>query len=155
MVKVEFLGPINKESIDLDIKNLSELSNILKNDEKISSWLETCAVAVNDTLVFSKNFELKSGDKISWISRAVALAARCLSEPCSSGAPSIPSSPGRLCGATAHARQSSCCWAAKQASSSATKARLALKARHSRRRSYRACAAGSALSIAPAWCRRR
>ncbi len=37
MVKVEFLGPINKESIDLDIKNLSELSNILKNDEKISS----------------------------------------------------------------------------------------------------------------------
>ena len=34
MVKVEFLGPINKESIDLDIKNLSELSNILKNDEK-------------------------------------------------------------------------------------------------------------------------
>ena len=65
MVKVEFLGPINKESIDLDIKNLSELSNILKNDEKISSWLEICAVAVNDTLVFSKNFELKSGDKIS------------------------------------------------------------------------------------------
>ena len=65
MVKVEFLGPINKESIDLDIKNLSELSNILKNDEKISSWLETCAVAVNDTLVFSINFELKSGDKIS------------------------------------------------------------------------------------------
>ena len=58
-------APINKESIDLDIKNLSELSNILKNDEKISSWLETCAVAVNDTLVFSKNFELKSGDKIS------------------------------------------------------------------------------------------
>ncbi|GAB1467143.1 MoaD/ThiS family protein [Aliarcobacter cryaerophilus] len=56
MVKVEFLGPINKESIDLDIKNLSELSNILKSDEKISSWLETCAVAVNDTLVFPKNF---------------------------------------------------------------------------------------------------
>ncbi len=65
MVKVEFLGPINKESIDLDIKNLSELSNILKNDEKISSWLETCAVAINDCLVSSKDVELKSGDKVS------------------------------------------------------------------------------------------
>ena len=64
--KVRYGGVIEGDwSIDLDIKNLSELSNILKNDEKISSWLETCAVAVNDTLVFSKNFELKSGDKIS------------------------------------------------------------------------------------------
>ncbi|RBQ30826.1 MoaD/ThiS family protein [Aliarcobacter vitoriensis] len=65
MVKVEFLGPINKEDMNLDIKNLKELSLILKDDESISSWLETCAVAVNDTLVFSKNYELKSGDKIS------------------------------------------------------------------------------------------
>ena len=65
MVKIEFLGPINKEDMNLDIKNLKELSDILKNDEKISSWLETCAVAVNDILVFSKNIELKSGDKIS------------------------------------------------------------------------------------------
>ena len=65
MVKIEFLGPINKESINLDIKNLNELSNILKNDETISSWLETCAVAISDTLVFSKDIELKDGDKVS------------------------------------------------------------------------------------------
>lgn len=65
MVKVEFLGPINKDDIDLNIKNLSELSEILKNDKDVSTWLKTCAVAVNDELVFSKNFELKSGDKIS------------------------------------------------------------------------------------------
>jgi sulfur-carrier protein len=65
MVEVEFLGPIKKDSLKLDIKNLNELSDILKNDETITSWLESCAVAVNDALVFSKDFELKAGDKIS------------------------------------------------------------------------------------------
>lgn len=65
MVRIEFLGPINKDDISLDIKNLNELSTILKEDKEVCSWLETCAVAVNDELVFSKNLELKSGDKIS------------------------------------------------------------------------------------------
>lgn len=65
MVKVEFLGPINKDTLDLDISNLSELSEVLKNDEEVSSWLENCAVAVNDTLVSSKDVSLKDGDKIS------------------------------------------------------------------------------------------
>ena len=65
MVKIEFLGPINKEDISLEISNLSELSEILKNDSDVSNWLETCAVAINDTLVSSKNIELKSGDKVS------------------------------------------------------------------------------------------
>ena len=65
MVKIEFLGPINKEDMNLDIKNLKELSDILKNDEKVSSWLETRAVAINDCLVSSKDVELKSGDKVS------------------------------------------------------------------------------------------
>ncbi|MGB1227390.1 MAG: MoaD/ThiS family protein [Poseidonibacter sp.] len=65
MVKVEFLGPINKEAMNLDISNLSQLSEILKSDNEVSTWLETCAVAVNDTLVSSKDMELTSGDKIS------------------------------------------------------------------------------------------
>ncbi|MFA7022743.1 MoaD/ThiS family protein [Aliarcobacter sp.] len=65
MIKIEFLGPINKEDMNLDIKNLKELSDILKNDEKVSSWLETCAVAINDCLVSSNDVELKSGDKVS------------------------------------------------------------------------------------------
>ena len=58
MVVIEFLGPINKENMSLEIKNLSELSEILKDDEKVSSWLETCAVAVNDTLISSKDISL-------------------------------------------------------------------------------------------------
>ena len=65
MVKVEFLGPINKESISVDISNLSQLSEILKKDDEVSLWLENCAVAVNDTLVSKKDIELFSGDKIS------------------------------------------------------------------------------------------
>lgn len=65
MVKIEFLGPINKESLELEISNLNELSTILKDDETILKWLENCAVAVNDTLICSKDIELKDGDKVS------------------------------------------------------------------------------------------
>ena len=65
MVIVEFLGPINKDDMKLDIKNLAELSEKIKNDKEISSWLETCAVAINDTLICSKDVDLKDGDKIS------------------------------------------------------------------------------------------
>lgn len=65
MVKVEFLGPINKDDMNLNIKNLNELSTILQNDSEVSSWLASCAVAVNDILVSKKDFKLKSGDKIS------------------------------------------------------------------------------------------
>ncbi len=65
MVEVEFLGPINKAKLNLEISNLSQLSEVLKDDEEISSWLEKCAVAVNDTLVTSKDINLNDGDKIS------------------------------------------------------------------------------------------
>lgn len=65
MVEVEFLGPINKDKVTLEITNLSQLSEVLKKDSEISNWLDKCAVAVNDTLVSSKDVELKDGDKIS------------------------------------------------------------------------------------------
>lgn len=65
MVKVEFLGPIKKEPLQLEIKNLNELSEVLKKDESLSTWLESCAVAVNDILVASKDVALNDGDKVS------------------------------------------------------------------------------------------
>lgn len=65
MVNIEFLGPIKKEPMKVEINNLNELSRLLKQDETISSWLESCAVAVNDVLVSSKDVALKDGDKVS------------------------------------------------------------------------------------------
>ena len=65
MVDIEFLGPINKEAMKVDISNLSQLSEILKNDVQVSTWLDTCAVAVNDTLVNKKDIALSHGDKVS------------------------------------------------------------------------------------------
>jgi len=64
MVRVEFLGPIQKEPLDLDIKNLNELATILQEDKEMQEWLENSAVAVNDTLVSSREHPLKDGDKI-------------------------------------------------------------------------------------------
>ncbi|RUM46218.1 MAG: molybdopterin synthase sulfur carrier subunit [Hydrogenimonas sp.] len=65
MVKVEFLGPIGKEPIEIDAKTLADVAEILKQDPEIKVWLENCAVAVNDTMVNRLDVELKDGDKIS------------------------------------------------------------------------------------------
>jgi molybdopterin synthase sulfur carrier subunit len=65
MVRVEFLGPIQKEALELEITNLNELAAILQKDEEMKEWLDNCAVAVNDNLVASLECALKNGDKIS------------------------------------------------------------------------------------------
>jgi len=64
MVRVEFLGPIQKEPLELDIKNLKELAAILQADKELSEWLQNSAVAVNDTLVSSLDVALSDGDKM-------------------------------------------------------------------------------------------
>jgi len=65
MVKIEFLGPIKKESMQVEINNLNELSEILIQDSELIPWLENSAVAVNDILVANKNHPLENGDKVS------------------------------------------------------------------------------------------
>ena len=65
MIKVDFLGPIQKPSLELEINNLNELATILQEDKELSEWLENCAVAVNDNLVSSLEHPLKDGDKVS------------------------------------------------------------------------------------------
>ena len=51
--------------MEVEIKNLSDLSEILKDDKEVSTWLKTCAVAINDTLISTKDIELKDGDRVS------------------------------------------------------------------------------------------
>ncbi|EAJ5372805.1 MoaD/ThiS family protein [Campylobacter coli] len=65
MVKVEFLGPINKENLELEVKNLKELKEILQKDESLKEWLELCAVSLNDEIIFDENTKLKDDDKIA------------------------------------------------------------------------------------------
>jgi len=65
MVRVEFLGPIQKDALELEIANLKELAPILQKDETLREWLDNSAVAVNDTLVSSLDVALNDGDKIS------------------------------------------------------------------------------------------
>jgi len=65
MVKIDFLGPLNRKSIEVEIDSLSELKEIFAKDKEMQEWLEICAVAVNDSLVDSLDIKLKSGDKIS------------------------------------------------------------------------------------------
>jgi len=65
LVRVEFLGPIQKEPLELDITNLNELAEILKEDEIMQEWLKNSAVAVNDTLISNRDFALKDGDRVA------------------------------------------------------------------------------------------
>lgn len=65
MVHIEFLGPIQKDARQMQASNLSEVATELSKDPEIKAWLESCAVAVNDTLVGSLEHPLKEGDKIS------------------------------------------------------------------------------------------
>ncbi len=65
MVRVEFLGPIQKDTINLEATTLNDVAEFLSKDTELKSWIENCAVAVNDTMVMDLNTALKDGDKVS------------------------------------------------------------------------------------------
>ncbi len=65
MAKIEFLGPIDKAPIEIEITHLSELKTLFKDDPEVSEWLRNSAVAVNDRLVSNLNLSIEKGDKIS------------------------------------------------------------------------------------------
>jgi len=65
MAIVEFLGPISREPLEVDIANLSELKEILAEDDDLKEWLEGVAIAVNDKIVSDLNVPLLKHDKIT------------------------------------------------------------------------------------------
>lgn len=65
MIRVEFLGPIKKDDLEIKASNLVELKEILNKDESLKEWLEISAVAINDEIISNLDKELKNGDKVS------------------------------------------------------------------------------------------
>ncbi|MRI59093.1 MAG: molybdopterin synthase sulfur carrier subunit [Epsilonproteobacteria bacterium] len=65
MVRVEFLGPIGKEPMEMEARSLKDVAKRLQEDPTLKQWLGQCAVAVNDQIVKSLDTPLKSGDKVS------------------------------------------------------------------------------------------
>jgi len=65
MIKVEFLGPIKKEAVEVDMESLAALKEYFKDDKDLQDWLKICAVSVNDKIVCSVDVALKDGDKVS------------------------------------------------------------------------------------------
>jgi len=65
MAKIEFLGPLNREPMEVDIQSLNDLKEMFKEDKELQEWLEICAVALNDALVCSLDVKIEKGDKIS------------------------------------------------------------------------------------------
>lgn len=65
MIRVEFLGPIKKDDLEIKASNLAELKEILNKDESLKEWLEISAVAINNEIINALDKELKNGDKVS------------------------------------------------------------------------------------------
>ena len=65
MVTIEFLGPIQKEKITMEASTLGDVAQKLRQDEELTAWIESCAVAVNDTMVKDLDTKLQNGDKVS------------------------------------------------------------------------------------------
>ncbi len=65
VVTVEFLGPIGKEPIELEVRSLEELSSFLAQDAALQPWLKNSAVAVNDEMITDRAHPLKSGDRVT------------------------------------------------------------------------------------------
>ncbi len=65
MIKVEFLGPISQESLELEAKTLQDIATQLQNIDLVAPWLSKCAVAVNDEMTNDLSTTLKSGDRVS------------------------------------------------------------------------------------------
>ena len=54
-----------QESIEIEVKTLKDVADYLQNVESVSSWLDKCAVAVNDEMTNDLAKVLKSGDRVS------------------------------------------------------------------------------------------
>jgi len=65
MITVEFLGPIGQAPLEIEANTLAEVAEKLKEETTLGVWLETCAVAVNDTMVNRLDIPLKEGDRVS------------------------------------------------------------------------------------------
>ncbi len=64
MVKVEFLGPIQIEQKEFDVKSVRELKDELYKIPELEDWLVSCAIAVNDKIINKLDTPLKDGDKV-------------------------------------------------------------------------------------------
>jgi len=65
MIKVEFLGPLAQDVLELEAKTLNDVAIQLQNNEIVAPWLDRCAVAVNDEMTADLDLVLKDGDKVS------------------------------------------------------------------------------------------
>ena len=67
MAKVKFLGPIKMEEMEVVVKNLKELKDILNKIDKLKDWLKVSAVAVDGKIVDNLEVKIKKDSEIAII----------------------------------------------------------------------------------------
>lgn len=64
MVTVEFMGPIGRPAMQVEVSSLQALADILNKDAQLAPWLASSAIAVNDEMVTDRALLLKDGDRV-------------------------------------------------------------------------------------------
>jgi molybdopterin synthase sulfur carrier subunit len=65
MVTIQFLGPIAREPIQVKITNFKQLQQLLLQDKNLRPWIDSLAIALNDTIIKDTNITFKDGDTIT------------------------------------------------------------------------------------------
>ncbi len=65
MVEIVFLGPIGLESIEIDVASIEELCKFLSDIPEMKEWIDNSAIAINDTIVLSREGIIDKSDIIS------------------------------------------------------------------------------------------
>lgn len=66
MAIVNFLGPINKSPINIEVNSFDELKNELHKINELKQWIPICAIAINNTIAqTTDDIVIKNDDVIS------------------------------------------------------------------------------------------
>lgn len=65
MAKIEFLGPIGIDTMDIHVGSMKELSVLLNEIPQMQDWIDNSAVAINNTIVSSLDIAVKDEDIIT------------------------------------------------------------------------------------------
>ena len=65
MIRVEFLGPISRDTIEIEANTMRDVADYLKDDKDLREWLPKCAVALNDEIISDLTIELNDGDRVT------------------------------------------------------------------------------------------
>lgn len=64
-IRIEFLGPILHPPLEVEVQSLEEIAQLLSDHPILAPWCQTCALALNGTLIRTLDTPLHAGDTLT------------------------------------------------------------------------------------------